>query len=329
MKDVFMKSKKVLFIVVPCYNEEATLLQTEKVLHKKLQELITSGSVAKTSRILFVDDGSKDNTWSLIAEFCDHKNGEVQGIKLSHNKGHQNALLAGLMTAKEHADMVISMDADLQDDVNAVDEMIEKYYAGADIVYGVRNNREKDSFFKRNTAQGFYKMMKLLGVETVYNHADYRLMSKRALEALAQYKEVNLFLRGIVPMLGFKTDYVYYERGERTAGESKYPLRKMIAFAWEGVTSLSITPIRFITTLGTTMFAISLIMMVYSIIRKLTGATVVGWSSMIVSLWMIGGLVLLSIGIVGEYIGKIYLETKARPRYIVEETISESEEDEN
>lgn len=325
-----MKTQKVLYIVVPCYNEDEILLQTEKVLHKKLQELIFTGTVANSSRILFVDDGSKDNTWSLIAELCKDKEGLVQGVRLAHNKGHQNALIAGLMTAKEHADMVASMDADLQDDVNAIDEMIEKFYAGADIVYGVRDSREKDSFFKRTTAQCFYKLMKWLGAETVYNHADYRLMSKRALEALAQYNEVNLFLRGIVPMLGFQTDYVYYERGERIAGESKYTLKRMLSFAWEGVTSLSITPIRFITSLGILLFVVSLFMMGYSVVRKLMGATVVGWSSMIVSLWMIGGLVLLSIGIVGEYIGKIYLETKARPRYIVEEVIiTGSKENEN
>lgn len=321
--------KSVLYIVVPCYNEEESIQQTGQVLCEKLNELMASGEAAESSRILFVDDGSKDSTWNLIAELCDQKD-EIQGIKLAHNKGHQNALIAGLMTAKEHADIAISTDADLQDDVNAINEMIEKYHAGADIVYGVRNSRKKDSFFKRSTAHCFYKMMKWLGAETVYNHADFRLMSKRALEALAQYKEVNLFLRGIVPMLGFQTDYVYYERGERTAGESKYPLRKMMAFAWEGITSLSITPIRFITSLGTTLFVISLFMMAYSVIRKLMGATVTGWSSIAVSLWMIGGLVLLSIGIVGEYIGKIYLETKARPRYIVEEEkVSESKENEN
>ena len=320
---------KVLYIVVPCYNEEDILPDSGNKLIQKIRLLITDKVISSDSKILFVDDGSKDKTWNLISDFC-NSNKDIHGIKLSRNRGHQNALIAGLMTAKECADMVISMDADLQDDLNAIDKMIEKHYEGADIVYGVRSSREKDGFFKRSTAQSFYKMMKWLGVETVYNHADYRLMSKRALDALAQYKEVNLFLRGIVPLLGFETDYVYYERGERTAGESKYPLRKMIAFAWEGVTSLSITPIRFITSLGTTLFIISLFMMIYSIVRKLMGATVVGWSSTIVSLWMIGGLVLLSIGIVGEYIGKIYLETKARPRYIVEEeTISDSRENEN
>lgn len=319
---------KVLYIVIPCYNEKEVLLDSAGILVKKVLSLTENNTISSESRILFVDDGSRDNTWSLIADLCEERP-EIQGIKLAHNTGHQNALLAGLMTAKEHADMVISMDADLQDDVNAIDEMIAKHYAGADIVYGVRNSREKDSFFKRNTAQCFYKIMKWLGAETVYNHADFRLMSKKALKALAQYKEVNLFLRGIVPMLGFKTDYVYYERGERRGGESKYTLNKMIAFAWEGVTSLSITPIRVITSLGMTLFIISLMMMVYSVVRKLIGATVIGWSSTIVSLWMIGGLVLLSIGIVGEYIGKIYLETKARPRYIVEKTTAETKEDEN
>ena len=319
---------EVLYIVVPCYNEEDVLKDSSEKLMEKIRSLVEKDRVSLDSRVLFVDDGSKDRTWEIITELCS-SNEEVHGVKLAHNKGHQNALLAGLMTAKEQADMVISMDADLQDDVDAIDEMIEKHHAGADIVYGVRNNREKDSFFKRSTARCFYRIMKWLGAETVYDHADYRLMSRQALEALAQYREVNLFLRGIVPMLGFQTEYVYYERGERTGGESKYPLRKMIAFAWEGITSLSIIPIRMITSLGIVLFVLSLIMMVYSVVRKLMNATVVGWSSTIVSLWMIGGLVLLSIGIVGEYIGKIYLETKARPRYIVEETITGSEKNEN
>lgn len=314
-----------LFVVVPCYNEEAVLQDSASKLLSKLNTLIERGMISGDSRILFVNDGSKDKTWALIEELCKtdiHNN----GISLAHNKGHQNALLAGLMIAKEHADIVVSMDADLQDDINAMDSMIEKYNEGCDIVYGVRNKRDKDTFFKRFTAESFYKLMTALGADTIYNHADYRLMSKRALESLAQYKEVNLFLRGIVPMLGYKTNCVYYERGERLAGESKYPLGKMISFAWEGITSLSTTPIKLITAGGGIVFLISLIMMVYSLIRHAIGATIVGWSSLIISLWMIGGLVLLSIGIVGEYIGKIYLETKARPRYIVEEEILSGDE---
>ena len=245
------------------------------------------------------------------------------GISLSHNRGHQNALLAGLMTAMKFADAVISMDADLQDDIAAIDEMISKYNSGCDIVYGVRSSRKKDSFFKRTTAQSFYKLMSSMGAETVYNHADYRLMSKRALLALSEYKEVNLFLRGIVPMLGFKTDVVYFERAERFAGESKYPLKKMISFAIDGITSFSIKPMRFITGLGVTIFMLSIVMFVYTLIRFFIGETVIGWSSLIISVWAIGGLILLSIGIVGEYIGKIYLETKSRPRYFIEEFLDD------
>ena len=308
---------EVLWLVIPCYNEEEVLPDSAEKIRAKLGSLIERNIISDSSRILIVNDGSKDKTWEIIELLCD-SDSHFNGISLAHNKGHQNALLAGLMVAKEHADIVISMDADLQDDINAIDEMIAKYYEGCDIVYGVRNKRDSDTFFKRFTAESFYKIMNLLGTNTVYNHADYRLMSKQALQSLAQYKEVNLFLRGIVPMLGYKTDCVYYERGERLAGESKYPLKKMIAFAWEGITSLSTTPIKLISAGGSIVFIISLIMMVYSVIRHTIGATVPGWSSLIVSLWMIGGLVLLSIGIVGEYIGKIYLETKARPRYIIE-----------
>lgn len=309
---------EVLYIVVPCYNEELILQDTEAKLKTKIEACILEGTISDKSRILFVNDGSKDDTWKIISELCSRSE-LINGISLAHNKGHQNALLAGLMVAKEHADIVISLDADLQDDIDAIDSMIEKHHEGYDIVYGVRNKREKDSFFKRFTAESFYRVMNLMGAETIYNHADYRLMSKRDLDGLAQYREVNLFLRGIVPMLGYKTDCVYYERGERLAGESKYPLKKMLLFAWEGITSLSTVPIRMITAGGSLVFLISLIMMIYSIIRNAMGATVVGWSSLIVSLWMIGGLILLSIGIVGEYIGKIYLEAKARPRYIIEE----------
>lgn len=316
-----------LFLVIPCYNEEEVLEDTTSKLLDKLNFLIKNNTISDNSRILYVDDGSKDRTWSIIERLC-RADKHINGISLAHNKGHQNALLAGLMVAKEHADMVISMDADLQDDINAIDSMIDKYNEGCDIIYGVRNKRDKDSFFKKFTAERFYKVMAKLGAETVYNHADYRLMSRRALESLAQYKEVNLFLRGIVPMLGYKTDCVYYERGERLAGESKYPLKKMIAFALEGITSFSTTPIKLISVGGGIVFIVSIAMMVYSLIRHAIGATIAGWSSLIISLWMIGGLILLSIGIVGEYIGKIYLETKARPRYIIEkELFSDDESD--
>lgn len=308
---------KILYIVVPCYNEEEVLPKTAGRLLVKLASLSDRKMISPESRILFVDDGSKDGTWEAISDLC-NKHREVFGIKLAHNKGHQKALLAGLMTAKEHADMVISIDADLQDDIDAIDKMIERHLEGAEIVYGVRDKREKDPFFKRTFARSFYGLMKMLGTDTIYDHADYRLMGRRALDALSKYKEVNLFLRGIVPMLGYTTDIVYYERGERLAGVRKYTFRKSLALAWDGITSFSIAPIRFITLLGTVMFAVSLFMMAYSVVRKLLGATVTGWSSLALSMWMIGGLVLLSIGIVGEYIGKIYLETKARPRYIIE-----------
>lgn len=320
-----------LFLVVPCYNEQEVLFDSADKMLNKIMGLVKQSVISENSRILFVNDGSKDDTWQIIMQLC-NSSVYVNGISLAHNKGHQNALLAGLMIAKEHADAVISMDADLQDDIDAIDEMLEKYKEGCDIVYGVRNKREKDTFFKRTTAELFYKVMNLLGVNTVYNHADYRLMSKRALDGLSQYKEVNLFLRGIVPMLGFKTDCVYYERGERLAGESKYPLKKMLAFAWEGITSLSTTPIKLITSAGALVFLVSLGMMIYSLIRHAIGATVVGWSSLIISLWMIGGLILLSIGIIGEYIGKIYLETKQRPRYIIDEevlTVSDTKNETN
>lgn len=307
-----------LYLVIPCYNEEEVLPETSKRLKEKVTSLITKGKIDEGSRIVFVNDGSKDRTWELISEL--HKQDPVfSGINLSRNRGHQNALLAGLMTVKDHADMVISMDADLQDDIDAVDEMVEKYLNGVDIVYGVRSSRAKDTFFKKATAEGFYKLMNSMGANTVFNHADYRLMSRRALEGLAQFGEVNLFLRGIVPMIGYTTDVVYYERGERFAGESKYPLGKMLSFAVEGITSLSTKPIRLITGLGFFIFLISIIILIYSLVRHFMGETIVGWTTLMVSVWGIGGLILLSLGVVGEYIGKIYLETKARPRFIVEE----------
>ena len=270
--------------------------------------------------MLLVDDGSRDRTWEMIREYH-QSNPLVEGLKLARNRGHQNALLAGLMTAKDRSDMAISMDADLQDDVDAVDAMVDKYLAGADIVYGVRSSRKTDTFFKRTTAEAFYRMMDLLGAETVFNHADYRLMSRRALEGLAQFKEVNLFLRGIVPMIGYPTDTVEYERGERFAGESKYPLKKMLSFALEGVTSLSVKPLRMITGLGFLVFFVSLVMIGYNVVRWATGNTVTGWASLACSVWLIGGLILLSLGVIGEYVGKLYLESKGRPRFLIREVL--------
>lgn len=313
-----------LYTVIPCYNEEEVLKETASRLIEKYKSLIANDKISKNSRIVFVNDGSKDKTWDIIKELHE-ENVTYSGINLSRNRGHQNALLAGLMTAKDYADMVISMDADLQDDINAMDKMVDSYLAGSDIVYGVRNKREKDTFFKKFTAEGFYKIMNKMGAEVVFNHADYRLMSKKALEGLSNYKEVNLFLRGIVPMIGYKTDVVTYERGERFAGESKYPLGKMISFAIQGITSLSVKPMRMIVGLGFLTSFISILMMIYSVFRHFAGHTVTGWSSLMTSIWFLGGLNLLAIGIVGEYIGKIYLETKSRPRYIIDEFINSEE----
>lgn len=316
---------ELLYIVVPCYNEEEVLPETARRLKEKLSALAGAGKISDQSRILFVNDGSRDGTWKVISNL--HATDTAfSGLNLTRNRGHQNALLAGLMTAKDRADMVISMDADLQDDINAVDAMVDKFHEGCDIVYGVRSSRQKDSFFKRFTAESFYRLMGFLGADTVFNHADYRLMSKVALEALSEFKEVNLFLRGIVPMVGYNTAMVAYERGERFAGESKYPLKKMLSFALEGITSLSTKPIRFITGLGFLIFFISLCMLVYSVIRWATGDTIIGWASVICSVWAIGGLILLSLGIIGEYIGKIYLETKGRPRYLMQEILEHRDE---
>ena len=313
-----------LYIVVPCYNEEEVLPETSRRLRDKLKGMMAAGTISERSRILFVNDGSRDRTWEIISSL--HQSDPIfSGVDLSRNRGHQNALLAGLMTVKERADMVISMDADLQDDIGAVDEMVEKYYAGCDIVYGVRSSRKKDSFFKRFTAEGFYRVMSFLGAETVFNHADYRLLSRRALEGLSQFREVNLFLRGIVPMIGYRTATVEYERGERFAGESKYPLKKMLAFAAEGITSLSTKPIRYITLLGALVFLASILMLIYSVVRWATGETVLGWASLICSVWAIGGLILLSLGVIGEYVGKIYLETKGRPRFLIREVLDDGE----
>jgi len=315
-----------LYIVVPCYNEEEVLPETSKRLRAKLEGLMAAEKISPASRILFVNDGSKDRTWELISHL--HKECPLFcGVDLSRNRGHQNALLAGLMTAKDRADMVVSMDADLQDDIEAVDAMVDKYLEGVDIVYGVRSSRRTDTFFKRFTAEGFYRLMNAMGAESVFNHADYRLMSRRALEGLARFREVNLFLRGIVPMIGYRTDTVEYERGERFAGESKYPLKKMLAFALEGITSLSVKPLRLITGLGFLIFLISIIMIVYNIVRWAAGATVAGWASLSCSVWLMGGLILLSLGVVGEYIGKLYLESKDRPRFIIREVLEDSDEE--
>ena len=312
----------ILYIVVPCYNEEEVLPETSRRLRAKLEGLMAAGKISERSRVLFVNDGSRDRTWELITRlhggcplFC--------GADLSRNRGHQNALLAGMMTAKERCDMAISMDADLQDDIDAVDAMVDKYYEGCDVVYGVRSSRKNDSFFKRFTAEGFYRVMNALGAETVFNHADYRLLSRRALEGLAAFKEVNLVLRGIVPLVGYPSAAVEYERGERFAGESKYPLKKMLSFAMEGITSLSVKPIRYITALGFLIFFISILMLIYSIVRWAHGETVLGWASVICSVWAIGGLILLSLGVIGEYIGKIYLETKGRPRFLIREVLED------
>lgn len=293
------------------------LPETVKRLTAKLTALIAAGTVAPDSRMLLVDDGSKDSTWEIITRLHG-ENPFVQGLKLAHNRGHQNALLAGLMTAKEHADVVISMDADLQDDIDAVDAMLAKHSEGCDIVYGVRGSRETDTAFKRGTAQMFYKLMSFMGAEMVYNHADYRLMTRRALEGLAQFGEVNLFLRGIVPMVGYPSATVEYRRGERFAGESKYPLSKMLNFAMDGITSMSVKPIRMITLLGFLIFTASILMTVYFIAIHFMGRTVAGWTTIVVSVWAIGGLQILSIGIIGEYLGKNYMESKHRPRFIIE-----------
>ena len=314
----------VLYIVIPCYNEQEVLGETSKRLLEKINTLINNETVSNKSRIMFVDDGSKDNTWNIITELH-NENPIFSGVKLSRNRGHQNALLAGLSEAAKKADVVISMDADLQDDINAVDGMLEKYYEGCDIVYGVRSERKKDSFFKKSTALAFYKIMNFLGAETVYNHADYRLMSKRAVEGLMSFNEKNLFLRGIVPLIGYKSDKVYYERSERFAGESKYPLKKMISFAINGITSFGIKPIRLITVMGFLMFFMSIALLAYSIIRWAIGDSVLGWASLICSVWAIGGLIMLSLGIIGEYIGKMYLEVKGRPNFIIE-TVLDNED---
>ena len=314
----------ILYIVIPCYNEEAVLPLTSGMFLKKIKDLAAAGKISDKSRILFVNDGSKDKTWDIIrslAEADEH----YRGVCLSRNRGHQNALLAGLMTAKDLADVTISIDCDGQDDINAMDAMIDEYLAGMDVVYGVRSKRETDTWFKRTTAEGFYKVMQALGADVVFNHADYRLLSKRALEGLAEFREVNLFLRGLVPLVGYRCSSVYYERAERIAGKSHYPLKKMLAFAFDGITSLSVKPLRLITLAGMLVSAVSFIAIIVTLITKLVGFTVTGWTSMICAIYFLGGVQLLGIGIIGEYVGKIYNETKARPRFIISETTFEKE----
>lgn len=314
---------EILYLVIPCYNEEAVLHETGNRLLEKITTMMKDNIISTESKILFVNDGSKDKTWEIITELH-NQNNIFSGVNLSRNKGHQNALLAGLMTAKEYADITISLDADLQDDIEVIDKFVEEYYKGSDIVYGVRSSRQTDTFFKRTTALAFYKFMNVLGVDVMYNHADYRLMSKRAVQGLSEFKEVNLFLRGIVPLIGYRYSVVEYERHERFAGESKYPLKKMLAFAWDGITSFSIKPIRIITGLGFIIFALSLIALVYSLIVKIFKQPISGWTSLTLSIWMIGGIQLLSLGVIGEYIGKIYNETKARPRFIIADKLIEN-----
>ena len=309
-----------LYIVVPCYNEEEMLPISSVAFKEKMNRMIEGGLISPESRVVFVDDGSKDKTWEIIEGLC-AEDKLFRGIKLSRNRGHQNALIAGLMTVKDECDATISIDADLQDDIEVFDEMVAKFKEGCDIVYGVRSSRESDTFFKRTTAQGFYKFMSAMGADTVYNHADFRLMSRRAIEGLEQFSEVNLFLRGIVPMVGYPSAVVTYSRAKRAAGESKYPLKKMLAFAAEGITSLSVKPLRIITGLGLFIFVASLAFFVYTLVRYFMGETVTGWASLAISIWALGGIQLLSIGILGEYIGKVYMETKSRPRFIVEKYI--------
>lgn len=322
-----MKKENTLYVVVPCYKEEEVLPETAKRLKAKLGALTAQGKISSRSRILFVNDGSKDRTWEIIENL--HGQDHIfSGVNLSRNRGHQNALLAGLMTAVQHADMLVSMDADLQDDIDAMDRMIDAYHEGYDVVYGVRASRKTDSFFKRFTAESFYKLMKAMGVDIVFNHADYRLMSRRAVEGLAQFKEVNLFLRGIVPQIGYPWTTVEYDRAKRFAGESKYPLKKMLSFAFDGITSFSVKPLRMILLLGGVIFVLSLVMLLWALIARIAGHTVSGWTSLICSIWMIGGIQLLALGVIGEYIGKVYSESKARPRFIIERVLNDADETE-
>lgn len=314
-----------LYIVIPCYNEQEVLPITAPMFLDKLNSLISQNLCSEESKVLFVNDGSKDNTWNIICSLA-KENSKFKGVNLSRNRGHQNALLAGLMHAKEVCDVTISIDCDGQDDINAMDEMLKEFHDGCDVVYGVRSKRDTDTFFKRATAEGFYKFMHLMGAETVFNHADYRLMSKRALEGLSQFGEVNLFLRGTVPLVGYKSTSVYYERNERIAGESHYPFSKMLNLALNGITSLSTKPLRYITSIGIIMAAISFFVLVYAVVAHIIGSTVAGWTSMIGIMALVGGIQLFCLGIIGEYIGKIYSEVKQRPKFIIESTTDDKKE---
>ncbi len=307
----------VLYLVVPCYNEQEVLPETASRLRAKLAALTQSGRIDDKSRILFVDDGSRDGTWRIIEDFS-RQDAHFAGVKLSRNKGHQNALLAGLTVARDHCDAAISLDADLQDDVDAIDEMVAHFQDGCDVVYGVRSKRDTDTIFKRTTAEGFYKLMQALGVDIVDNHADYRLLSRRALEGLMQFNEANLFLRGIVPLIGYRHAIVTYERRERFAGKSKYPLKKMLLFAFDGITAFSIKPIRLVTTTGALIFVASVITLLVLLLQKLLGYTVQGWTTLMGSIWLLGGIQLLSLGIIGEYVGRVYQEAKHRPHFIID-----------
>lgn len=314
----------ILYIIVPCYNEEQVLPLTSGMFLNKLHDLENAGKISKQSRVLFVDDGSKDATWQIITSLS-RQDPHFKGIRQSRNRGHQNAVLAGLMEAKGHCDITISIDCDGQDDINAMDAMVEEYLGGCEIVYGVRSKRDTDTFFKRFTAQSFYKVLRGMGVETVYNHADYRLVSSRVLKEFANFKEVNLFLRGMFPLVGFKSTSVYYERHERLAGESHYPLRKMLVLAFEGITSLSVKPLHIITGLGCFIALLSFIGVIWSVCVALSGASVQGWASMTCIICLLGGVQLICLGVLGEYIGKIYLEVKQRPRYIISERTGEED----
>ncbi|MFQ8998066.1 glycosyltransferase family 2 protein [Allofournierella massiliensis] len=316
----------VLYIVIPCYNEQEVLPVTSGMFLKKINSLIEKGRVAPESRVVFVNDGSKDNTWNIIQELA-KSDEHFEGICLSRNRGHQNALLGGLMTVKDRCDITISIDCDGQDDINAMDAMVDAYWDGCEVVYGVRSKRDTDTFFKRFTAEGFYKLMNWMGAQVVFNHADYRLMSSRVLNEFANFKEVNIFLRGMVPLVGFKSTSVYYERAERIAGESHYPLKKMLALAFDGITSLSVKPIRLITGFGALVSVISFVGVIWAVVEAILGSTVAGWASTTSIVCFMGGIQLLCLGVIGEYIGKIYLETKQRPRFIISETTFPDKED--
>ena len=317
-----------VYFVIPCYNEELVLEETTKRLTAKMDSMRSKNLADEKSRILYVDDGSKDKTWQVISSLS-AENNLVEGLKLAHNRGHQNAVLAGLMTAMDKCDCAISLDADLQDDTDVLDEFVKKFTEGCDVVYGVRNKRDSDTLFKRATAEGFYKFMKLLGVDIVFNHADYRLMSRRAIEGLSEYTEVNLFLRGIVPLIGYRSDYVYYDRHERFAGESKYPLKKMISFAVDGITSFSVKPLKLISNFGIIISVLSVLGLLYALISYFLGVAVPGWTAIVASIWLLGGLQMLCLGVVGSYIGKIYSEVKRRPRFRVETYLEHSDKKEN